>query len=201
MELVPSWHVFWSAHTCHIWGEALLPSRLLPQPPAQPSCSHTSITADLQCHGHICKRRGVPVQRLSIKYYIFPIHLKGQASATFTSLAASLHKHPMCHNSCLRCAAESDISCCLLNFQMMVRQLSVGQAQEVRSVCVGSLLGSAGCADAANESHLQHAFLKHLGCRCTGRKSSMQHLRQYLSRGMHAAMPAVLAQHLYNGDC
>ena len=156
MELVPSWHVFWSAHTCHIWGEALLPSRLLPQPPAQPSCSHTSITADLQCHGHICKRRGVPVQRLSIKYYIFPIHLKGQASASFTGLAASLHKHPTCHTSCLR-VLQSLALLLALNFQIMVRPLPVWQALEVCSVCVGSPLGSAGYADAANESHQQPA--------------------------------------------
>ena len=32
-------------------------------------------------------------------------------------------------------------------------------------------------------------------------KTSMQHFRRHLLRGMHAAMPAVLAQHLYNGDC
>ena len=134
--------------SCCIRGEALLPSRLLPQPPAQPSCSHTSVSADLRRHGHICKRRGVPVNVCYLNV-TFPIYLKDQASATFTSLAANLHKHPMCHISCLGCAAESKI---LAGFELSDD---------------GKTAVSAGYADAANESHLQHAFHKHVDCRCT----------------------------------
>ena len=105
-------------HTPHL-GEALLPSRLLPQLPAQPSCSHTSITADLQCHGHICKRRGVPVN-VCHSNVIFSYYLKGQSSASFTGLAASLHKHAMCHTSCLG-VLQSLALLLALNFQITVR--------------------------------------------------------------------------------